>query len=264
MPAYARHTLLDITRRGRERIVAELAGRGYDEAACAAMLLPADGPAAPGIVRREELAPRAGRIPVGFSFWRADEERGRLRIPSFVRPEEIERVSLPEDAARALLDMDPRARRRTPALRAAEAVLSRAAALPADLGLWGTAALEAHTGRLYTHAGSDLDLLLSPRPPADGADLRRCLDAVLAAEKKFSIRIDPEVLLPSGYGISLKEFLNEGATVLGKGPRDAVLIQKEDVLVGLASGRTEPRIAQPLTFARSNHGTQSKNARQSG
>ena len=89
-----RHTLVIITREGRERIFEAIMALGYDEKICGELLLPeqypsrnlercpgcAGQPPIPGIVRREEMNPRAGYIPVGFVSWRSSEA-GRLRFP---------------------------------------------------------------------------------------------------------------------------------------------------------------------------------------
>ena len=243
---YPRHTLLDISEQGRRRIFAELMAHGYGEQACGELLLPLEYPALdmpgypecaqqppiPGIARREEMAPRQGLIPVGFVSWRSGTN-GRLRIASFAHPEEIDTVRTPQSAAQAAA-LNRAALVRTPALRALAQLLDGCGPLPVVMGLWGTAALEVQTGCHYTHQGSDLDVLFTPARPLSRADLQRCLDAVLAVEQHCATRVDAELTLPSGYGISLKELLNTGKTVLGKGLLDVALIRKEDVFAALA------------------------------
>jgi hypothetical protein len=78
---WKRHTLIDISDTGREAILAELAGSGADRAMLrekfGRVLLPEmAGVRVPGIVRREDVSPRSGCVPVGFSALLSD---GALR-----------------------------------------------------------------------------------------------------------------------------------------------------------------------------------------
>ncbi len=240
---YERHTLLHINAAGRERVFAELAGKGYGKDALGEMLLPERFPssggalrAVPGIARREDFSPRQGFVPLGFVSWRADES-GRFRVASFVRPDEIIAASSPEEVAGKADGLDAARAERTPCL-AALAHLRREWPEPLRaafrLGVWGSAALEIETGLAYTHQWSDLDVrLLAVRPVERGA-LAACLDVILAAEAAYGIRIDAELLALGEYGISLKELLREGVTVLGKGLSEVVLLQKSEVFARLA------------------------------
>ena len=244
--AYCRHTLVNISHAGRERIFEELAVVGYNREVCGKLLLPetypdkdvrrcpghTGQPPIPGIVRREEATPREGYIPVGFSSWRSSE-KGRLCIPSFAHPGEIVAAWPPESAFARALSLPRNSLRATKAMRAVAKLLDMREAVPAELGLWGAAALEIQTGYPYTHDWSDLDILLTMRQPSGLEELRRCLSVVAALEKECAIRVDAEVTLPSGYGIPLKEVLQSGATVLGKGARDVVLMRKEEALASL-------------------------------
>lgn len=241
-----RHTLVTIAQEGRERILEEIATLGYDKIICGELLLPEKYPSRnlkrcpgcvgqppiPGIVRREDTNPRKGYIPVGFVSW-FSSKMGRLRIPSFVHSDEIESIWYPDSAFTKALSIHKSSLRQTPAMRAVAKLLELRGAIPAAVGLWGTAALEVQTGYPYTHGRSDLDILFSMNQPAGRTELHSCLAIVQALEKEFAIRVDAEVTLSSGYGISLKEFLREGATVLGKGPYDVILMQKEEVFTSL-------------------------------
>ena len=242
-----RHTLVTITFEGRERIFAELVALGYDKNTCIELLLPEQyqgksvprcpgcvgHPPIPGIVRREEMAPRKGYIPVGFVSWRFSKA-GRLRIPSFVHPDEIESIWPPGSAMARAARMDKKDLRQTPPIRAVAKLLDMRKNIPAQIGLWGTAALEVQTGYPYTHALSDLDILFSLNQPAGETELQLCLGAMLALEKEFDIRVDAELTLPSGFGVSLKEFLSEGQVVLAKGPHSVTLLHKKNIRLELA------------------------------
>lgn len=235
MNGFERHDLVHLSLAGRKRIFAELLGLGYREDAVGEMFLPESFPdargvlaAVPGIVRREEFAPRPGYLPLGFASWRSGEN-GRLRIASFALPEEIIAKSGPEDVVAKMAD----APGRTPALETLGYLRSAWSCPALRLGVWASAALEIETGHPYTHDWSDLDVRLFPVRSVDRETLESCLDAILKAESAFGIRIDAELRLPNEYGIALKEFLNGGATVLGKGRYDVALFQKPDVFAGL-------------------------------
>lgn len=229
VPRYERHTLLHLNRSGRERLFAELTAEGYAEQAVGEMLLPEEfgkGPPVPGIARREEFSPREGFIPVGFVSWRSGEN-GRLRIASFIRPEEVASSISPEEVMEKA-----GCSRRTPAMAAVirlREAWENGLAGYARLGVWGSAALEIETGRPFTHQYSDLDVRLTFPPRLIRKNAVACLETILAAEDEFALRIDAEVLLPDGYGVSLKELLQQGATVLGKGLHDVALLRKTAV-----------------------------------
>lgn len=235
---YERHTLAHLTLSGRERIVAELAAQGYDERAVGELLLPQryandNGMPVPGIVRREEFSPREGYIPVGFVSWRSSES-GRLRVPSFALPEEIASAVSPEQVAAMARDKHGDVPGRTPALAAFSALLHAWRDAFGDLGVWGSAAMEIVTGYPYTHQWSDLDIRIAPGVGMKRESLTACLAVIITHEQRYGIRIDAEVRLPDAYGISLKELLNGGATVLAKGQKHVALLQKTDVFGSLA------------------------------
>lgn len=239
-PVYERHTLLHLSRAGRDRIAAELAELGHDARAVGEMLLPEAYPnehgitaPPPGIARREEFAPREGFVPVGFVSWRA-AENGRLRTGSFAAPEEIEAVTSPEGAVDKLAAWDAARAERTPALAALGRLRADLEAMPVRLGVWGSAALEIETGLPYTHAWSDLDARLLPEAPLSREALEAILALVTAVEGDFGIRVDAEIRAAGEYGIALKELLGSGVAVLGKRATDAALLSRKDVLAGLA------------------------------
>ena len=241
---YPRHTLLDITYEGRLRLLSEKAGAGMDKHILGQMLAPeeypmtdasfwpGDGvrPPVPGIVRRETAPMEEGELSVGFVSWSCGVG-GRLRLPARIVQSEVAAAHSPTevlDAARR----EPERFTRTPALRALWR-LDEALRLPGvKLGVWGSAGMELYTGYRFTHPGSDLDVLLEVEDGHPGRDtLAQCMYIVEEIEREFAMRIDPELSLRNGYGVSLKELVNAGsATVLGKGLRDVVLLQKEAIL----------------------------------
>ena len=94
-----RHTLIDVSDKGRESILAELAGNGTNSTILREkyerILLPKQaGVRVPGIVRREEVSPRSGCVPIGFCEPISRGE-GRLRIAAFARIEDVVRVVSP-------------------------------------------------------------------------------------------------------------------------------------------------------------------------
>ena len=94
-----RHTMVDVSDEGREFILTELAGGGNDSTVLrdkfGRILLPEKaGVRVPGIVRREEVSPRAGCVPVGFCE-PVSRGEARLRIAAFARTEDVIRVVTP-------------------------------------------------------------------------------------------------------------------------------------------------------------------------
>ncbi len=224
-----RHTLLDISDRGREAMLVELAGSGPASARLrekyAQVLLPAQaGTRVPGIVRREEGALRPGSLPVGFSAPVA-VPAGRMRVTAFTRLADIVRATSPYELL-ALPSSQPR-NSCTSALAAAKR-LAEAAGL--CLGVWGSVAAELYTGLPCTHDDSDLDLLVKVAPRDVLAEF---LKMIVAIESDFGLRIDVELDLSSGYGVQLKELFGQGRTVLGKGLSDVVLLPREQLLAEL-------------------------------
>lgn len=221
-----RHLLLDISDRGREEILNELAGQGPDSAVSrdryAKILLPEQaGARVPGIVRREEKEIPPGTIPVGFSG-AAVESGERLRVAAFVGSEHVVRMTSPYEllASEALLP-------RNACLAALEAVKTYAQTTGLVLGLWGSAATELYTGLPCTHQDSDLDLVVAVN---SRQALTHFLIEVDSIEKRFGLRVDVELDLPDGYGIHLRELFGPGRTVLGKSLTAVKLLSREKIL----------------------------------
>jgi phosphoribosyl-dephospho-CoA transferase len=224
-----RHTLLDITDRGRADILAELAGSSFDSSMLreryAQVLLPEmAGARIPGIVRREEGALRPGCIPVGFSSPLVGSE-GRLRMAAFVRQEDVVRTTSPYELM-ALPTSPPR----NACTTALDLANNQAHDLNLDLGVWGSVALELYTGLPCTHQSSDLDLLVSIAPLVV---LSHYLHKFKSIEKHLELRIDVELELPNGYGVHLKELFGQGRTIIGKSLNDVTLLPREQILAEL-------------------------------
>jgi len=224
-----RHDLLDIDDEGRRKILDELTEsesiRSFDAHRYARILLPDQAECrVPGVVRREEQAPRNGLIPVGFSSPVADKE-GRFRIAAFVHPHNVIGITSPYEVL-ASANLKPR----NACTKALDITKSHAQALNLFLGVWGSVALELYTGLPCTHQNSDLDLLVKP---ASHEVLARFLTEITSIEKRFGMRIDVELDLPDGYGVQLKELFGSRQTVLGKGTKEVALLVKEKVFAGL-------------------------------
>ena len=154
---------------------------------------------------------------------------GRLRLPGFVSPQYIERS---RDPITVLNEAFKHCEYfvRTPALRTLTALHS-SRLQDAHLGVWGSAGLELATGYEYTHEKSDLDVFIRPKNRLTPKLLATWLNTVLMAERRFQIRIDAEIHLVNGYGVSLKECLKGTAAVLGKGINDVKLISMNEVYI---------------------------------
>jgi phosphoribosyl-dephospho-CoA transferase len=99
------------------------------------------------------------------------------------------------------------------------------------VGLYGSAALELATGLPYRRKDSDLDLYIRHR--GTWAELSRFYEILLECESAFQLSIDGEIECPGRYGVKLKELFAPGTTVLGKGQRGIVLLDKGKLRSGL-------------------------------
>jgi len=177
----------------------------------------------PGIVRREEgIDTGSARnyysedemVYIGFVY--PEKHNGqRIRFGTGIAADNIERKLTPYDVA----GMDYNAR--TPSLQALDKLLEGQ-----NVGVWGSNALEIITGLRYTDNTSDLDVLKAYSGREDALDLSKC---ILEIEKEFDTRIDVELILPDGYAINLKEYIQGGETMLAKGLRDVILINRKNI-----------------------------------
>jgi phosphoribosyl-dephospho-CoA transferase len=225
MPGWKRHTLIDVSDAGRQAILAELAGNGDNSDMLrekfGRVLLPEKSSVrVPGIVRREEVAPRTGHVPVGFCE-PVSNGGERLRIAAFVRQEDIVKVTSPYDLISLSIPL------RTASTRALAAAGAYAEAHGLILGVWGSAAMEIYTGLSCTHEGSDLDLLVKA---ATRERLSRFLKEIGLMEEDLGLRIDVELDLPNGYGVQLKELFGKGRTIVGKSIDGVALLSREETM----------------------------------
>ncbi len=123
---------------------------------------------------------------------------------------------------------------RSPALRAALAI-RRAFAGLAGLGLWGSAALEIFTGRPFTHAASDIDLVLRGVP---SGEIRAYVAEIDCAAGAAGVRADVEIAL-GGAGINAREYLSEAPMLLAKTLRAVILMPRAAVENALAAGTAD-------------------------
>jgi len=110
---------------------------------------------------------------------------------------------------------------RTPSLRALSIIAEKF-----KVGVWGSASLEIVTEFPYTHDRSDLDLLVRKYKHDQLIELISLCNEL---ESSIGIKIDVEIQLKTGYGINLKEYMSESDSLLGKGLRDVVLIQRKSI-----------------------------------
>lgn len=176
----------------------------------------------PGIVRREEIVVTQGdnyysedeNVFIGFVHPYTENGR-RLRFGTSVPGNKITKLVTPYEVSNFSF------KKRTPALLA----LSQITPL-FKVGVWGSTSLEIVTGLPYTHDMSDLDLLVKNYTPEELINL---LSFCNELESRIGIKIDIEINLKSGYGINLKEYASESNTLLGKGLRDVVLIDRKSI-----------------------------------
>jgi phosphoribosyl-dephospho-CoA transferase len=219
-----RHDLLDITDKGRG-----WASRNLMAVSCVNEDLPNalkliteeyNGVKVPGVVRREERQGNQGVIPIGFSSPYQVDGR-RIRVATFALPEEVTGKHTPYQVLEAEFSS------RTPCLRALAELKKVAVDIGVKLGAWGSAGLEIYTGLPYTHAASDLDLLI------DVAELNYIsifAEHALAKGQGYGFRVDMELDLPSGYGISVLELLKGSDLILGKSLNGVELIHRSSVM----------------------------------
>lgn len=176
----------------------------------------------PGIVRREEIDVTQGdnyyseneKVFIGFVYPYTENGR-RLRFGSSVPGNKITKLVTPYEVSN--YSFKPR----TPALSALFQIINQF-----KVGVWGSTSLEIITGLPYTHDMSDLDLLVKNYAPEELINL---LSFCNGLESSIGIKIDIEINLKSGYGINLKEYASESDTLLGKGLRDVVLIDRKSI-----------------------------------
>ncbi len=221
-----RHDLVDLNAQGLAMALHSLAPVSGGAAALAYMRRLIQGGTdrpLPGIVRRGEPELPPDAVAVGFSSPVATQG-ARRRAAAVVRPAGIARQTTPYTVFQL-----PFAGR-SPALRAALAI-RRIFAGQSSIGIWGSAALEIYTGLPFTHAASDIDLVLRG---VRAGEIRATVAEIDRAAGAAGVRADVEITLRSGMGINAREYLSEAPMLLAKSLRAVGLMPRAAALRALA------------------------------
>ena len=217
---YSRHTLLNLTKEGRLRSVKNLTPNCMnvvDSEIEDLLTYGYKGIYIPAIVRRSEIPLKGDQIGVGFTSPYLNCNT-RVKGSSIISASDIQLSYTPFDIVEISY-----IKRDLQVFNVLEELCSFAKEYSIKLGVWGSVALEILTTLNYCHVYSDLDILIEEKSHT----LRTLFyEKVLELERRFTIRIDTEVSLENGYGISLKELFLEGSTVLGKSINDITIIDK--------------------------------------
>lgn len=218
-----RHDLADLSRLDRgdfaARAVAGLLPPFRDASVIARVRATLAAQALPGIVARPSAPLAAGEIQLGLAFpFRLEGVRVKSAI--VVKSSDVAGFSDPFEVARGAASLGG-------ALGAALRRLTQTAEmLGLRLGVVGSAAMEIATGLPYATAASDLDLVLT----GGGAE---ALEAFAAALGGCDVRVDAEVLLGSGGGVKLAEFVSGSKSLVLKEISDVRLVAREEVIAAL-------------------------------
>ena len=220
---FSRHTLLKLTEEGRLRSVKNLLPNCMDivDSEIENLLINGyKGIYLPAIVRRSEIPLEDDQIGVGFTSPYL-KSNARVKGASVIKANDILLSYTPFDIVEVGY-----VKRELLVFNVFEEIYNFAKEYSIKLGVWGSIALEILTTLNYCHVYSDLDILIEEN---SHELLNIFYKKVLELENKFAIRIDTEVLLGNGYGISLKELFSEGSTVLGKSINDLAIISKSTI-----------------------------------
>ncbi|WP_242341316.1 MULTISPECIES: malonate decarboxylase holo-[acyl-carrier-protein] synthase [Anaeromyxobacter] len=172
--------------------------------------------------RRDGSCGDAIPLAVALPSSAAGEKR---RVALAVEPRAVERIGAPATLREAAGSAPPAWRERLGALDHA----ARDAGLV--LRVYGSLAWQHLSGRAYVTERSDVDLLVEPR---SAGELRGAL-ALLRARGDGIPRLDGEVLLPGGRGVSWRELAAGAARVLVKSGT-AVALEPARALLGPLAG----------------------------
>ena len=174
----------------------------------------------PAIYRRGCQQEHQAGYPVGFSFPLRDQGQ-RFKLATTLTANEIEHIVTPYQVAAGTIHYpDSRAMKTFANIRETW----RWPNIP--LGLWGSCAMEMFSGIQYVDDDSDLDLIIQNVPLSCCTELYQF---ILAHEEKSKIIIDTEICLNNGYGVSLKEYMSKGETLLGKSLIDVRLLSRSSL-----------------------------------
>jgi phosphoribosyl-dephospho-CoA transferase len=123
----------------------------------------------------------------------------RQRVGCLVEPAAIAQVQAPLAIGACL--------QRLPAACAAplQALEQGIRACGAGIGVYGSLAWEALSGKAYRHADSDIDLICDVR---NEHQYRACLDWLAQAAQALPCRLDGEMRFPDGNAVAWRELLN--------------------------------------------------------
>lgn len=150
-----------------------------------------------------------------------------MKVAAFVVEEEIEASITPY----AL--MKEKIAKRNGAAKAFTEIAEFPAAREGKIGVVGSVAMEIVTGRPYTNAASDLDLLIRNVCCEESKTWYR---QFVAVGEKYGVAVDVEVVLADGYGVKAAELFagfsnfSKSSTVLGKSLRNVKLLNRQAVL----------------------------------
>ena len=133
------------------------------------------------VVRRSQAA--SGLIEVGVR----GDNRGE-RWPASCEKTLVREIVRPEELVRTSNDM-----RRTPALRAFQAMTERWADLALPWGPGGSVGFELASGRRVTTEASDLDLVIRAQQRINVEEARFLLDRTQGLEAKIDVRVETPV-----------------------------------------------------------------------
>jgi phosphoribosyl-dephospho-CoA transferase len=221
---FYRHDLAVLSPTGREQAVKNMRILGIHRENTVAekikdLILGGKGVAIPGIVRRwDPYTEKMKGVPIGFTTPFLVEEN-RPRIASVVMEDEIEKIITPFELSNIPFET------RNNCLSSLREILNLDQ--EGRVGIWGSAALEVFTGLFYTHAFSDLDLVIEN---FSFAGIQHFCAEIENISRKWGLRIDIEIRLENGWGINAKELLSSAKDILAKSLRDIDLISKEEII----------------------------------
>ena len=217
-----RHTLIWITPEGRKYAAEHIFSWQWeeDEAETIAWkrLLVQDAEV-PGIICRQPEK-REGFWLAGFSHWEY-QNGSRMRMLAYVPQEMVWKSCSPFELCAG--EERERICWKYPEL---SWVFTAADRFGVEVGLYGSTALEWVTKRPYRNRNSDFDLYI--RSGKEG-QLKSFGQELYRQEQRQGVRFDAEVEI-NGFGVKLKELMENRKTFLGKGLSDVELFQAKDLI----------------------------------
>lgn len=218
-----RHDLVYLSARGRRAVYQNIPLQyktGANANYIQQLLVDGLGPVpVPGIVRRPQHPLVFNDVALGYTSPKKFKGK-RLQIPTFVSQDAIIALETPYDVIRR-----PYKERNICLATLSKSVLA-ADNLGISVGVWGSVALELSTGLPYVMDSSDLDLTTNS---TDINSLRDFLTSLQQIERKFSVRIDVELALPTDTEVQLKELFSGVNNVLSKSISEVKFLSKNEV-----------------------------------